>query len=214
MVDVTYHFWMVTYPFFDSVLLIATGPEDVPIEFKIYDVDGALTAETTLKFSAQTTTPLKFDELMSGCKMESGIKHAHVAARPKNAAFLSLQIESVEWSTPISPMRTVLAGAPIFAPFVVEKERAWIGGLVNINPVETLVRVRSIVSKTISEAQITVPGFGVRTISAALFANHQEWEEGFGYLKLSVRGADEQIGVQVIEGILDKKARRHYSGVG
>ena len=218
------HFWIATYPFVDTSLII-TPPENIPSaeeedvwsSIKIFDCDGELVNSVDLRFAPKEVGSISLDPLMGACKLESGFKAAHVVAKAlKPAVRHQCRVISQDHAWLSGPTFLVYPTQMTFFPVSFTPLRQNYVSAVNLSDEEGALRVRLYFGSRTPEVLITIPPRGARIICV-----EHEFSECMekvgdktlqGYLRFSTK-IEKGIGVQLLEKTEGPKEMSFYYSV-
>lgn len=204
------HFWVASYPFFDTALII-TPPVLVSSDVQsdrwsqvdVYDCDGAQVNSVAVTFDPDSVATLQLDPLMGSCKLESGFKVAHIAAKSQLPGVKHrCRVVSHEHACLMGAGFSVLPIMPAFFPISFAPGKQNFITAVNYGPNEAAVRVRLFFGTRTPEILCTVPGMGARIIS--LETEFQDCAERAterslqAYIRVTTK-SDVGFGVQLLE---------------
>jgi len=212
----TTHFWVSTYPFFQTSLHILAEEEEKPTSVTLYDPDGREINQLSILYPPFSVGTIEMDEMMGACKLESGLKHAHlVVTTPRNHSCMC-RLNGYNTSVILGRCAAITSEYPGFLPIHLSESRTPLIALVNQTPLDTNVRCKLFTGTRALEVIRNVPGNGVRLIS--LKGDFKDLVESiklptFGYLKLIVRETDASIGVQLVEQSKEEKVGNIFSSL-
>ena len=203
--ETTSHFWVCSSQFLESSIILTGLPgADGRATFELLDCDGALVNKIELQYAAGRPETFELDQLMGGCKIESGMAHGHlfVSSSPGTSHYLRMQSRSqavlVGESSVISSRRSG------FFPVSFSPKKCSFLTLVNLTTSETTVKCRLFCGKRMPEAYLILPPLGSRVmLLATQFAEYIPQDETDlvpGYNRLTV-GGEHSIAAQLIEKI-------------
>lgn len=220
-IETVSHFWVASYPFFETTLLVLpplslVGSELPLSSIKVFDPDGALINEVSFSFPADQIGILEVDPLLGACKIESGLKHARlVISSPfKTRHYCRIQTQD----------RSGLLGEPLpfcnedgaFFPLTFSSERSSLLCLINNSAEVSRIRCRVLSNKRSPEVMLTVPARGARAlVIESLFpeiARIEESKRRLAYLRVSTK-EDQRVAAQVLERTRCGENRFVYSSV-
>ena len=221
------HLWVSSGPFFETVLFFycsdrdladatLSGVADIPLTVKLFDPDGAQFNTVKLFISPHRPAAIELEPFMGGCKIESGIKHAHAAVELPAGWHATSRIVTREASCVLGAASRLTSTSRAFFPVVLSKERFPMVVLLNRSSIEATVRARLFCGKRSPEAVWNIPARGVRVMSVThefgeVLAAELE-DQVQAYLRLGVRG-DYEIDAQMIERLQGPKEGSLYVAV-
>ncbi len=211
--SVATHFWISSYPFFESTLILLPGSPrtlDAPkpidgqrmsVALRVYDADGALVNDAQLEFPSNELQFFELEPLLGACKLESGMKHAHLVVESEEGTGVYCRMHTRESAALLGEPISVTPTQGTFFPLTFASDRANLLCLVNRGESEATLRCRLFVGKRSPEASWAVPAFASRVVNVeAEFREYALTEEGAqlqAYLRLGTKAGD--LGVQLIE---------------
>lgn len=199
------HFWISTLPFFDCALFIlshasATTPSETAIS--VYDPDGTLI--NSLEFSSPPgeVGMVELEQFLGCCKLESGMKHAHLLVRSDPGTRAVLRMHSHDSGCIMGPMTQVLMHRGTFFPISFAEDKSSFIALVNYSNEPSVLRCRLFQGTRTPEISISVPPRGAR-----FFGLESEFSDCTakgsdkainGYVRLTTK-SEGGLGVQLIE---------------
>lgn len=204
------HFWVASYPFFDTSLII-TPPQLPADEVKdktwsvidVYDCDGTKVNSVEVTFDPDAVATLQLDPFMGSCKLESGFKTAHIAARTELPGVKHrCRIVSHEHACLMGPSFSVLPVMPAFFPVSFAPGKQNFITAVNYGSAESSLRIRLFFGTRTPEALFSIPAMGARIISLeaefADCADRAADRSMQAYIRLTSK-LDAGFGVQLLE---------------
>lgn len=214
----TAHFWVCSYPFFETSLLVSSRPGThfEQAQIYLYDSDGELFNEAALECDTGEVGVVEFGPLLGACKIESGLKHAHVELRSQGDVAFQCRFHNNLGATIQGEPSAVSAHQTAFFPVTVAEGRNSMLAFVNHGKAEVKLRCRLYLGKRMPEVQVLVPALGSRVIS--LSAEFEEYKTAAGarphpgYLRVS-SSSDNKCGVQLVEALNGEKGGYIFSSV-
>ena len=163
------HFWVSAYPYFDSSLISvqsidSANSDRAQIRLDFLDADGRPFNEVSLSYDQRETGILELEPFMSGCKLESGMKHAHLVVRsPKNVRH-QLRIhtrEAVSFLGALAPLNRVAVPC---LPIWFSERRSNFLSVINQSEIVAQVKCRLFFGSRSPELVINIPPLGIRLI--------------------------------------------------
>ena len=221
------HLWVTSGPFFETVLFFFCSDRSladatdsvaatVPLTLTLFDPDGAQFNSVQLFVNPHRPSVVELESLMGGCKIESGLKHAHAAIDLPLGWQACSRIVTREASCVLGSPSRLTSSARAFFPVVLSRERFPLIILLNRADSEVTVRARLFCGKRSPEAVWGIPPRGVRVMSVAhefgeaLAAELEDQVQA--YLRLGVRG-DYEVDAQMIERLQGPKEGSLYVAV-
>ena len=200
------HFWVSSYPFFETTLFVCARPETPfgEVQLYFYDADGELFNEAALACAPGEVGVIELSPFLGACKVESGLKHAHLEIRCKEPIASFCRLHNNLGATVEGEPYLVSAHSTGFFPILIGEGRNSMLGLVNHARAEVRVRCRLYLGKRMPEIQVLVPALGSRVVCLA--AEFEEYRAAAtsravpGYVRIS-SSAELPCGVQLIEAI-------------
>lgn len=213
--SVVSHFWISTFPFFETVLMVvpalqAAGPDNglalVPAPacaaLELFDADGNCITESSVEFPAGEVGILELEPLMAMCKLESGLKHGQLVVRSAAGTRHMCRIHCPGGASLLGEPAVVTAKRGGFFPTRLCEEISALLCMVNRGEVEAKTRVRLFCGNRTPEINCVIPPFGSRVVSVpAEFAEVSRVPADTqlqAYLRVSV-SSGVAVGIQLIE---------------
>ena len=200
------HFWVASAPSLESVISILPrpgqeAPEDVQLVF--IDPDGNLINESAVQVSPTQPAFIESGFFLGACKLESGIKHAHLVANAATPMTFVTRVFSPSGAIMLGDLERIDSDRNSFAPVVFSPMRHVLIAVVNQLPDEAHVRCQLFCASRIPEIEIEIPPLGCRLLELNREFEQFLQQEGGGksvraYLRFAVRGAA-SCGVHVLE---------------
>jgi hypothetical protein len=197
----TSHFWVSSYPFLESTLLVVPGAvsregaaaplSSFDTRLSLYDPDGGLINDASVSCRPTEMTVIELEPFMGACKVESGMRHAHLAASAPHGARLLCRLHNNEGAFLQSDAFRITPSASAFFPITVQASRRNFLCCLNEGDDEASVRCRLFSGKRMPECTLTIPARGVRLVPLEL--EFKEFSEVEGersfqmYLRLGLR---------------------------
>ena len=158
--SLTSHFWISSYPFFSSALLISPSDKTADLNsihsLKVYDADGNQINRATLQGSDSRVLMIETDCLLSSCGLDAGLKHAQVEVNSPSgfAHFCRMQSASgVQISRPLSKINSLNNS---FYPVRVSPEIITVIVLSNCSIDPVIANVSVVLEKKLQSEQISL----------------------------------------------------------
>jgi hypothetical protein len=214
--NTTSHFWVSTFPYFESTLVItppisATAATSSKLLF--YDADGQLVNESIIETGAQSVTQLELDQFLGGCKLESGLKHAHLVVQSPLGSGHHCRIHGREYAALLGEPFPISAAKAGFFPLTFSADRSSLLAIINFGAAEANLRCRLFLGKRCPEVVWSIPALGSRVINLEVeFREYTESKEtartqvqtgtreaqgAQAYLRVTTKSSG--LGVQLIE---------------
>ena len=207
------HFWISSYPFFESTLMLVPGAAHTldapkPIEtrrmsvtMRVYDSDGAEVNNARLEFPCGEIQLFEVEPLLGACKLESGLKHAHLAVSAAPDTGVYCRMHTRESAALLGEPLEVSAVQGAFFPLSFAADRSNLMCIINCGDSEAILRCRLFVGKRSPEGAWTIPAHASRVVSIeAEFRDYAAVEEGVqlqAYVRLGTKAGN--LGVQLVE---------------
>ncbi len=208
----TYHGWVCSGPFFETVLFVYCADRNmvrsaklgaqVPISFDIFDPDGFHCNRVDILAGIGPVSAVEWDPFLGSCKFEAGMKHAHVVAHLPPGFRAVSRLVSQQSGCLFGKALRLTTTTRTFMPVTLARDRFPMLVLLNRSEVEATVRGRLFCGKRTPENVWNIPANGSRILSIAhefgdAIALEPE-EQVQAYLRMGVRG-DYEVGAQFIE---------------
>ena len=194
------HYWISSSPFFETTLF-CSHVGDGQAQVFLRDPDGAGLNEVTLSFLPGSVSILELEPLMAGCKLESGLKHAHLEFRGPASSTVLLRLHTGEGASVVSELLRIQEGRGFF-PFQIGGVRSNFLVLVNLFEGEAQVRARFICANRSPEVTWNLPPLATRIIDLGReFGSYLDLQPGQtaqAYVRLGTK-AGTPLGYQVLE---------------
>ena len=218
----TTHFWVASYPFFESTLFVlapsATDQQgELSSSIRIYDPDGAEINEISVGFRGAGVGVFELEQFLEACKLESGLKHAHVVVTSPFATRHWCRIHTRQGAAMLGEPVTVCDSEGAFFPITFARDRACLLCFVNYGEETARVRCRLFCGKRTPETFVAVPRLGARILVLQAqfpeFASIDEGRQLQAYVRLSTQEG-QSVGVQLVENLNASKDGGVFSAVG
>lgn len=211
------HIWAATYPFIDSVLFISQaslppGSGHLPTVDAIiqaFDPDGDCINEIFLNVPLTPVCAFPVDQFLESCKLEGGIKHAHLVVRTNLQSRVLCRLQSNQGAVLLGEPTKIFGEQATFFPIQVSANQTTIFPLLNYGNTPAVVRCRLYIGKRSPETSLVIPPRGCRVLNIK-----SDFEDFFpeaserptqAYVRLSTR-SDRPVGIQMIETIPAKES--------
>lgn len=209
------HFWIASYPFFETSLCVTPALKIVSdnelqsinqtcrSEIDIYDCDGDHVNSLSLQFPDSEVGLIEMDPFLGACKLESGLKHAHIVVRSQ-APGVSHQCRLVsnDHATIVGPTFSIFPVMPTFFPVTFEDSKSHLVVIVNYGAEPAAVRCRLFFGSRTPEIVVNIPGNGSRVLGIegefADCSSKAQDRSIQAYVRLTTR-SDQGLGCQLIE---------------
>ncbi len=225
--DNTRHFWVASGPFVETCLIFIPefsakssvggigGRSEAQLSF--FDADGTLVNEAEISALAGQPAVLEVGQFLGSCKLESGIRHAHMVLRSKDRAFAACRMTGGAGASMLGPLTDVNVDRTGFMPVVFSAVRHPLLCAINYSQEDFDLRCQLFFGSRIPETELAVPGNGAR-----LLALDVEFEQSLSkdagktiraYLRFGAKGNGTG-GIQFFELYPAPKNEEFVSGVG
>ncbi|RMG41454.1 MAG: hypothetical protein D6719_08530 [Candidatus Dadabacteria bacterium] len=211
------HFWIGSFPFLESSLLIC--PSFVlsgTSSLRFFDPDGMLCNQAQVEFKSGAVGVMELAQFIEGCKLEAGLKHAHLEVTSPPGTRHLLRVHTREGAAVVGEPVKIKRNKGAFYPVTFAADRSALLCFVNSGNSEALVKCRLYVANRTPETLLTVPPYGSRVISLkAEFIDYIAERESMlipGYVRLTTKSPD-LIGVQLLEHNSTTKDNEFYCSV-
>ncbi len=209
------HFWICSSPFFETSLILSPtsadpefSGEETVCECIIHDCDGSVVNEVILKFSAAQIRIIELASIMTGCKMQAGLRHGHLEVKYPLGIKPWCRLQSRDSACLLGSPQCLTDVRRVCLPLTFSAERTNLVCLVNYTDSEATVRGKLFLGRRAPEAAWKIPAFGSRVLEMIGefddFVDIHADEQVQGYLRLSGRGSD-RVGVHAIEQSIGMK---------
>lgn len=214
------HFWVASGPFIESYLLWLPSSKDAGAStalLSFYDADGSLVNEAELTSKAGNPTALEVGQFLGSCKLESGIRHAHLMVRYANPCWWGCRLISGASASMLGEPEIISGERTGFMPVVFSSSRHPLLCVVNHSQEEARLRCQLFFGARIPETELLISPMGVR-----LLALDVEFETSLpkdsaktlrAYLRFGMHGGG-VVGTQVFELYPGSKKEEFISAVG
>lgn len=204
--SMTSHFWVCAYPFVETSLFVVPPspfeePFAVPTSIELYDADGSLANELQVEFPKGQVGIVELDTIMGGCKLESGLKHAHMVVRSASGSSAYLRMHTREGAALIGEPAVLGADRSTFFPMTLDEGRNYYLTVVNHGKAQAALKCRLFCAKRSPETLISIPPLGSRVLSLDNEFSEYSTENGKqvqAYIRLSTK-SETVLGVQLVE---------------
>lgn len=209
---VSSHFWVSTFPYFETTLVItpplyslplfsSTSSSSITSRLFFYDADGKLINDSSLETSSGAVSMLELDQFLGGCKLESGLKHAHLIVRSPAGTGHHCRIQGREYAAMLGEPFRISAAKAGFFPVTFSTDRSNLLTLINYSMEEANLRCRLFLGKRCPEVVWSIPALGSRVINIEVeFREYAEAKEGQqlqAYLRVTTKSNG--LGAQLVE---------------
>lgn len=212
--EIVSHFWVTTYPFFQTELLLASPLGDGDNEedkfetiLRLFDPDGELVDKTTLSLSTGVVHSISLEQMMLKCKLESGFRHGHlvvVIERTRKPVIPYLSIFGNE-SHLVIPAGLNLSSESAHFPITLSGQFVPLIGIVNCSPHTASLKIRlSVHTDEVKQAEVlkTITGNGSRLISIFDEFSHCSFPGvSTAYIRVAPRGGETSFQLTAIEQV-------------
>ena len=166
------HYWISTYPFFEASLFLSsqvTFPaQDALVSevthCQVYDSDGNSINEFQVLTQQGGLSVLELDQFLAACKMESGLKYAHLVVRLPHGVEDQVRIHTRLGASVVGPAVRIADRGATFFPIDVRNERSHFVALVNQSLQSAVVKLRLYLGRRSPEELVTIPPLGARLV--------------------------------------------------
>jgi len=197
------NFWVSAYPYFESTLFVSAPPErSGAAQAIIYDPDGMLVNEVTISARPGQLGILEMGPLLGSCKIESGIKHAHLEVRSPPGFGHIVRLHTSSLATLLGEPVEISQRQTNFFPLTFAENKSLFVCLVNYAEREAKVRCRLYFGRRMPEVECIVPPLGCRLLD--MNSEFSEYsvvaggKERPGYIRLS-SSIEQGCGAQLLE---------------
>lgn len=212
------HFWVSSYPFFQSSLFFAPAPsgaEPAEVYLQLYDPDGMVFNELTVQPQFGSVGIVEMEPLLGACKLESGFKHAHLVVQSTNLVRAWTRIHGNISATLQSEPAEVSLHHTSFLPITLGEERTSLVALVNQSESAQNIRLRLYFGKRLPEVQVSIAARGARLVNIPVEFGEYLPRDGRSYpayIRIS-SVSDRPCGVQLVEVIKTEKEGNIFASV-
>lgn len=163
------HFWVSSYPYFDSTLVsidCALKPKDQPEEIKLtfFDADGKVFNTAQVQYAQTDLGLLELEPFVSACKLESGMKHAHLKVESSSSYRHQIRIHTKEACSFLRELNLATKYMVPCFPILLSPERNNFLSVVSLGGAPAKIKCRLFVGNRAPETTIDVPTDGVKLI--------------------------------------------------
>ena len=210
------HFWVCSSPFIESALFMVPQTQGVgSVRLELFDCDGGRINEVECSYPPGEVGVLELDQLLGACKLESGVKHAHIKV-VSNGVTPQLRMFSKTGAFLVGEPVEISSKRPTFFPLSFHERRVSYLCLVNQEDREVTIKCRLFCAKRMPEAYSVVPAFGSRMICLNTEFKDYLPIEGETLVPAYVRvstGADNGCGIQLLEQVISSGAETYFGSV-
>lgn len=204
----TSHFWVAAFPFVDtSLFFVPPSPlNGAPgaATARLFDADGILANELTFEFPRGQLGVVEVENIMGGCKLESGCRYGHLVVNSPAGGNAFVRMHTREGAALVGEPTPLQADRSSFFPLTMDEGRSYFLAVVNYTSVAATLKCRLFCAKRSPETLLSIPGMGARLFSLEHeFADHASADVGKqvqAYVRLSTK-SETTLGVQLIERI-------------
>lgn len=217
------HFWVASAPFVETYLIFvpefctSRAGERSAAQLTFFDADGIIVNEAEISALAGQAAVLEVGQFLGSCKLESGIRHAHLVLQSRDNAWAACRMTSGASASMLGLFTDINAEQTGFMPVVFSAVRHPVLCAVNYSGEDFDLRCQLFFGSRIPETELVVPGNGAR-----LLALDVEFEQSLSkdagktlraYLRFGVKGNGTG-GIQLLELYPAPKNEEFVSGVG
>ena len=179
----------------------------------LFDADGDVANELTLSYPINEIGILELETLMGACKLESGLKHAHVMVESERGYAHYCRLHTREGAAILGVPSQLSVAHSTFFPLTFDEGRSYFVSLINHSRTPAAVKCRLFSAKRSPETLISVPALGARVLQVETefpdyAGNNEGGKQLQAYLRLSTK-SEATLGAQLIE----RHATKADSGV-
>lgn len=199
------HFWVGSSPFFETTLFITPpfkSSETQSSKIELYDADGTLVNELEASFPEGEVGVFELSQVLSRCKLESGLRHGHLIVTSKKGSNHRCRIFTKEGASFLGQPSHVSDNQGTFFPVTFSEDRSSLLAVVNHKADPISIKLRLFCGQRAPDTYCIVPGYASR-----LFGVEEEFSDVVadlgdrslqGYLRLGAK-REASYGVQLIE---------------
>lgn len=213
------HFWVASGPFMESYFLFVPSLDSNSCSARLsfYDADGARVNDSEVKGIPGHPMVLEVGQFLGSCKLESGLRHAHLVVENEGKAWAGCRLTSGSSASMTGSFTQVTPERTGFMPVVFSAARHPLLCAVNYSQEELHIRCQLFFGARIPETELVIAPNGARLLALDLeFEQSLPKEAGKtvrAYLRFGVKGAGSG-GVQVFELYPGPKGGEFVSAVG
>lgn len=216
--DVVSHYWVATYPYFETTLFVtsAAGMPRSATRIFLYDSDGAEVNRASIEFASGQVGILELDQFLGRCKLESGLKHAHLEVISGPGSRHQCRVHNAQGACLLGEGLQIDLEQSGFFPVLLGEGRSSMVAFVNHRHEEASVRCRLYVGKRSPETDILLPPMGTRIFDLCAEFGNVSAQGGPrvmpGYARVSTLASNE-VGAHLIESVQTEQERRLFTSV-
>ena len=188
---------------------------DTGCRIQVYDSDGNLANDATIEFPSDSIYALELQPLLGGCKLESGMKHAHLVVHRLEGVGVCCRVNTRESAAIVGEPSPISATQGGFFPITLASDRSNYLCFVNRGSSEATLRCRLFFGKRSPEAAWVIPGNASRIIQVETefqqYTNHEDGEQVQAYLRLGTKSGE--LAVQMPERTEEPKEEGFFTSV-
>lgn len=201
------HFWVGSSEYFETTLftmpVVSSNPHRAfQSTISIFDPDGALINRLEVECPVSRIGVLEMAPLLGSCKLEAGIRHAHVEVVTEGAAGSVVRFHTKEGAAVAGHPQQVTSSIGAFFPITFSDERRSLISVVNFGETPAQLRCRLFLGTRVPEFTADIPARGARLLSVEgefdEYVSLLKEPETQGYLRLTTR-SEAGLGVQLLE---------------
>ena len=213
------HFWVGANPYFNPYLIVCPDSSMIPSEVSLdfFDVDGELFNSARVTIASDKVQCVALEPFLSGCKVESGVKHCHVrATTPSSETRLFCRLHSQASTNVTSHAQLLNENVPGFFPITLEEGSSNLVALMNTSDQETTLKLRLYAGNRSPELLFTLAPHATKLLHVeSLFEEVATIAQGKttqGYLRLFSKSSA-SVGVQILTKELSTKEQPVFSAL-
>lgn len=199
------HYWVTSSPFANSYLFVSPldpVADSLKCRLSFFDPDGFLCNEAAVLLRQGGSGVIEIKQFLGSCKLESGIKHAHLVLEADPKAFTLCRLLSKGGMCFLGDAQLASPNRSAFSPVVFGANRKTLLCIVNQSKDEAHLRIQLFCGSRVPETELILPALGSRVMGIEpefeQFLLSENLKTHRGYLRFGVRGAA-TLGIQVLE---------------
>ncbi len=207
------HFWVATFPFFETTIFIAPAigvPPSTPTRVRLFDADGGLVNDATVEVEPGRVGVFELEQLFGSAKLESGFRHGYLEVESPVGTRHLCRLHNRSGGVFYPEASELSAARTVFSPVSFASGFDQVVCLVNHSEVPGVVKIRLLVGKRTPETFVEVPPHGARLVSLGAefgaYIGAVGHEPTPGYVRISAKG-EGRLGVQLLQRVQSRDER-------
>jgi len=200
------YFWVSSGPLLESALFMVPNRSDPGtssvLQCELYSTEGECFNAVEIEQSLTEPGVLELSQLMEGCAMESGMRHAQLKVRHDGKLTLTHRVHCRQRACFLGSEIFADRGEPFSLPVELQQGTSHLVAIMNPEESPVTVRMKLLAAKRKPEHLVEIPPSGTRIVGIeSVFREFQpaEGKSLHAYVRISA-GSDQRLFLQLIEG--------------